>query len=141
MTKIPPRLANDAWVVLYAGTAMSAADARTALDALPSYSPLPAFGHDVFKNRAMGNTLFLAGRLDEALPYLRRAVTACYSNDFVFSHHRAAETLGEALEATGDAASACAAYANVLLTWGNAKPRSKTADAARAHSKKLGCPK
>ena len=50
-----------------------------------------------------------------------------------------AEMLGEALESKGDTQGACAAYAEVLEHWGNAKPRSKTADAARAHMKKLGC--
>ena len=32
-------------------------------------------------------------------------------------------------------------YAEVLVHWGNAKPRSVTADKARTHMKALGCSK
>jgi serine/threonine-protein kinase len=48
--------------------------------------------------------------------------------------------LGQALEATGDATGACGAYRKVLARWGNAKPKSVTADKARARSKALRCP-
>jgi hypothetical protein len=47
--------------------------------------------------------------------------------------------LGELDEQSGDKPSACAHYAKVLDRWGHAKPRSVTADEARAHATKLGC--
>ena len=47
--------------------------------------------------------------------------------------------LGELDEQSGDKPSACAHYAKVLDRWGRAKPRSVTADEARAHATKLGC--
>jgi serine/threonine-protein kinase len=47
--------------------------------------------------------------------------------------------LGELDEQSGNKASACGHYAKVLERWGHAKPRSVTADEARAHATKLGC--
>ena len=68
-------------------------------------------------------------------------MSACFSPDSIRSHQYAAELLGEALEAKGDKDGACVAYGEVLVHWGNAKPRSVTADKARAHMKTLGCSK
>jgi len=42
-------------------------------------------------------------------------------------------------EEAGDKASACRHYGIILDRWGHAKPRSVTADEARAHVAKLGC--
>jgi predicted Zn-dependent protease len=130
---------GSAWFWFYGDATFSPADAREALDALPQFSPLPAYDGQVYQERVMGQVLLLAGRVDEAIPHLRRAVSACFSPDTVRSHQRAAELLGEALEAKSDKPGACAAYGEVLAHWGSAKPRSVTADAARAHVKKLGC--
>ena len=49
-------------------------------------------------------------------------------------------SIGLALEQKGDKEGACAAYASVLDRLGNAKPRSVTAEKAKAHAKALGCP-
>ena len=87
----------------------------------------------------MGQVLLLAGRVDEAVPHLRRAAGACYGCDYTPSHQLAAEWLGEALEQKGDRTGACESYAEVLAHWGHARPRSVTADKARARSKSLGC--
>jgi serine/threonine-protein kinase len=139
--KYPPKFANGVWFEVYATPAFSAADAREALDALPRYTPLPPYEGNVVNECLMGRVLLLAGRVDEALAHLRRAMSACFSPDSTRSHQYAAELLGEALEAKGDKDGACAAYGEVLLHWGNAKPRSVTADKARAHMKTLGCSK
>jgi serine/threonine-protein kinase len=141
MTMWPPRLANNAWFYFYAEPASSALDAREALDALSRFSPLPPYDGLVHHERWMGHVLLLAGRIDEAIPHLRRAISACWLDDpdYVISHQAAAQLLGEALEAKGDKDGACAAYAEVLTHWGNAKPRSVTADKARGRSKALGC--
>jgi serine/threonine-protein kinase len=141
MAKAEPQRANLVWFWYYAHSAATPADAREALDALPRYSPLPPYDANVYDERVMGHVLFLAGRVDEAIPHLREAVSGCFDPLFIPSHQLAAETLGEALESEGDAPGACAAYAEVLAHWGNAKPRSVTADAARARAKKLGCPR
>jgi eukaryotic-like serine/threonine-protein kinase len=48
--------------------------------------------------------------------------------------------LGRLDERADHKESACQHYGKVLERWGHAKPRSLTADEARAHAKKLGCP-
>jgi serine/threonine-protein kinase len=52
---------------------------------------------------------------------------------------RAHLLLGRMSDDEGKADAACAEYAKVLARWGNARPRSRTADEARARSKRLGC--
>jgi hypothetical protein len=54
-------------------------------------------------------------------------------------HTRATFHLGQALEASGDTAGACSAYASVLGRWGNARPLSVTANKARQRSRGLLC--
>jgi serine/threonine-protein kinase len=44
------------------------------------------------------------------------------------------------LEQKSDRDGACAQYAAILSRWGNAKPKSVTADKARARSTALACP-
>ena len=111
--KLPPREANLVWFSFYGVTSVTAADAREALEALLRYSPLPPFDGNAYREREMGHVLLLAGRVDEAIPLLRRAVRTCWGTNYVFSHHFAAEYLGEALEQNGDKAGACDAYAGL----------------------------
>ncbi|MGO9711583.1 MAG: protein kinase domain-containing protein [Polyangiaceae bacterium] len=139
MKRLPPTRANEEWFYFYAETAISPEDAREALEALTRYSPLPPYDGVVFDERVMGRVLLLAGRADEAIPHLERAAHACFDLDSMVSHQLSVELLGEALESKGDSQGACAAYAEVLAHWGHAKPRSVTADEARARATKLGC--
>jgi len=94
----------------------------------------------------LGHALFLAGRTQEALPYLRGVTTTCSvmpTADSIRAYTvlwmRAHVELGQALEQTGDTAGACAAYAPVLDRWKNAKPRSVSLEKAKERSKALGC--
>ena len=139
MAKAAPGQANLVWFSYYGQPASTPSDAREALAALPQYSPLPPYEGSVYHERVMGHVLLLAGRVDDAIPHLRRAVSGCFDPNFIPSHQYAAEMLGEALEGKGDIPGACAAYGEVLAHWGSARPRSVTADAARAHMKTLGC--
>jgi hypothetical protein len=85
--------------------------------------------------------MLLAGDVDGAIPHLADALHACVSIDLgLLLRIRAAADLGQALESKGDKSGACDAYGFVLTRWGDAKPRSTTADIARTHAKKLGCP-
>jgi predicted Zn-dependent protease len=135
----PPKLANFVWFRCYGQPSGTPADAREALDALAQYSPLPPYDGLVYQERVMGQTLLLAGRVDDAIPHLRRAVSACFNPNYIPSHQYAAQALGEALATKGDTEGACAAFGEVLAHWGHARPGSVTADAARARMKKLGC--
>ena len=115
-------------------------EARAALDTLPDYAPLAtSFDTESIQDAVIGHTYVLAERWAEALPFLQRAVANCDVFFAPLAHTRAALELGSALEATGDERAACEAYSRVLARWGSAKPRSVTADKARARVKALAC--
>lgn len=80
----------------------------------------------------------LLDRVDEALPYLRSGAESCpvkAGSPWIPSwlHH------GRGLEKKGVKEGACRAYGRVLDRWGHAKPKSVTADEARARAKALRC--
>jgi tetratricopeptide (TPR) repeat protein/predicted Ser/Thr protein kinase len=126
------------WESVYASSVATPAEARDALAALPRFSA--PVGRDFTWEVPKGRTYLLAGRAPEALPFLRRAAHACAELNWSYPEYvRGKELLGEALEATGDQPGACAAYADVIARWGNAKPRSVTAEKARARAAALGC--
>jgi eukaryotic-like serine/threonine-protein kinase len=123
------------WVPEYADLVRTAGEAGVALDELARRDKLaPWFWFDRAWG-AVGRVYELAGRHADALPYLRRATSLCLHDD---PEDRL--FLGMALEATGDAETACAAYAEVVARWGGAKPRSLTAESARRHEQALRCP-
>jgi tetratricopeptide (TPR) repeat protein/predicted Ser/Thr protein kinase len=136
------------WTYAFAAPASTPEEARAALDAMPSYAPITSYVNSMWlyladigiPDAAIGHVYLLAGKPDEALPYLKRAVAACADFDAVLAHTRAALDLGTALEATMDPRGACIAYKAVLDRWGHAKPRSVTADKARERAKALVCP-
>ncbi len=139
---------GEVWNYAYASPALTAAEARAALDALAELAPAtPARAWATFCLSARigspeadaGRVYLLAGRVDEAVDHLRRAVAQCDLFTSTLDHVRAELNLGRALELKGDRAGACEAYGKVLAQWGHAKPRSVTADEARARSKALRC--
>ncbi|MFO0756881.1 MAG: protein kinase [Byssovorax sp.] len=75
-----------------------------------------------------------AGQHARAIPLLRDALKPCARPIWEVPLH-----LAKALEGTGDRAAACAIYEKILAHWGNAKPRSVTADEARARVR-AACP-
>lgn len=127
------------WLYAHAAPAASPNEARGALEILPKYGKLPAHvpGHD--EEVQLGRAFLLAGRLDEALLYLRRATASCTALLGPIWHTRGFDYLGQALEAKGDKLGACDAYAVVLQRWGGARPRSITAEHARGRARVLGC--
>ena len=142
--KYAPFHANEAWIDFYARVAHTPADATAALDALPRFSPLPppeTSSEQTWVEEPMGRVYLLAGRIDEAVDHLRRATAGCAQIGGQYVSVPAHEELGEALEAKGDKEGACTEYAAVLARWGSARPRSVTADKARARARALGCNK
>jgi serine/threonine-protein kinase len=150
------------WIHGFADTVETEADAREALSALdggpdggyphaagpdgghphPSgggASALPSFLPRTLSEEAIGRTLLLAGRADEALPWLDRATRSCAVLEQPMAHTRAHLWLGMAREARHDKEGACSAYRVVLTRWGKAKPRSLTADRAAERTRALGC--
>jgi hypothetical protein len=80
----------------------------------------------------------LADRAVEALPDLKLTTDSCRMLQDPLDVVRARFWLGEALEKTGDAGGACAAYRKVVEIWGHER-RSVTAAAAAARAKALRC--
>jgi len=117
---------------------------RTREEALEAIAAIPhggiaAFRPFIYPEAALGRIYSLADRLDEAMPYLEQANRACYALEEPFTFVRARFFLGEAREKRGDKAGACAAYAEVVSRWGNAKPASTTATEAKRRIARLRC--
>jgi serine/threonine-protein kinase len=141
LASLPP--SHNAWdlgrlLVAHVYEVQTPAEASRGLDALAPY--LAVFTtDDADDDEQLGRAYLLAGRLEPAISYLRRATTSCAELWNVFTRTRATYFYGTALEQKGDNAGACAAYAAVLDRWGRAKPRSITAEHARDRAKRLGC--
>jgi serine/threonine-protein kinase len=130
------------WLYSWAGSVETPAQAQEALAALPQSPPLPSLTLNWNAAGDLGKVYSLAGDADRAIPLLRQAVNAC--RPFIMSsehdHLLNRLLLGRAFEQKGDTAGACEQYAAILERWGNAKPKSVTADAARTRRKALACP-
>jgi serine/threonine-protein kinase len=127
------------WIDAYAKPSETPEDAAIALDALPKYAPLPPYTPLSLAGFDVGRTYFLAGKVDDAIPWLEKATHNCFPLDHPIEHTRAHYFLGMAREAKHDKDGACAAYAVVRDRWGSAKPRSVTAEKTLARIKALGC--
>jgi serine/threonine-protein kinase len=141
---LPPGMANMAWATAYARGVRSADEARDALAALPRFAPLPrGTSYEPYvvtiPAQAIGHTFALAGRHDEALPWLRQASRSCWFFEAPVEYLRAQVDLGQEQEARGDRAAACASYGVVLDRWKDVRPRSATFSRARERFAALAC--
>jgi tetratricopeptide (TPR) repeat protein len=142
--QLPPGVANAAWTWIYAWPAETPEEAREALGALPSFSPLPsglAVEDLPLADGLIGKVYQLAGKTDEALPLLQRGAKSCNALSMPIEHTQLSFYLGQALETKGDTAGACAAYKTVLDRWSGAKPRSITLEKSRSRYMSLVCDK
>jgi serine/threonine-protein kinase len=139
---------SDLWTFAYAFPAETPAEARVALEALPKWSPLPSSATQPIAAGAQGRAYALGGDAEKAVPLLRAEVDWCgplptgdgtLRTGWVVRAMQDRLLLGQALEQTGDRDGACVQYAAVLARWGSAKPRSVTADKARARARAIGC--
>jgi serine/threonine-protein kinase len=132
------------WLMFDSEFALTPEEARAALAKAPS--SLPESKRALDTEYELGRLLLLAGRAADAAPRFERAAQSCapfrgYETvSYVPFMVRASLDLGRAREALGDKGGACASYRRVLARWGDAKPRSVTADEARARAEKLSCP-
>jgi tetratricopeptide (TPR) repeat protein len=130
------------WTYAYASSAETPEEANEALRALPEFAPLTSVVHYVgIPDAEVGKTYLLAGDVDQAIAYLTKAVATCVAFRHPFVHTRAQLQLGEAFERKGNTSGACGAYQKVVDRWGNAKPRSISAEKASARIAALGCSK
>jgi serine/threonine protein kinase/Tfp pilus assembly protein PilF len=135
-----PEQAPFVWLHGFADVANTPEEATTALDAIGRYGPIPKMAFHMLADEDVGRTYLLGGRVEQGLPFLRRAAASCLAIDYPMAHTRASYLLGQALEATGDADGACAAYRVVQTRWGAGTPKSTTAGRARARIAALRCP-
>ena len=131
---------TQSWVAGYAVPAATEAEGVAAMAVAPQ--PLPRPHLNQFHREwlgVVGNTVLLAGRFGEAVPLLRAAAATCSALPAPLEHTQAHLHFAQALEKTQDVAGACAEYQIVLDRWGAAKPKSVSADLARARRSALGC--
>ncbi|WP_394833760.1 protein kinase [Pendulispora rubella] len=86
-----------------------------------------------------GRVAMMAGDHAQAIALLEPATKSCDSLEEPFTTTRAHLWLGQAKEEAGDIPGACTAYAEVVRRWGDAKPRSVTAEDAKRRRLSLGC--
>jgi eukaryotic-like serine/threonine-protein kinase len=129
---------NESLLARYSCKVETPEEAREALARFPGTAPPPVLWRD-FALATFGKLYVLAGRAEEAIPALQQTVRSCLELMEPMVHTRSTYYLGQALEATGDKAGACAAYASVLARWGSATPGSVTANRARERSRNLRC--
>ncbi len=128
------------WIDGYADFVQTREEAAAALALLPVYLPMPPpTRRSVGRETALGKVYALTGDAEGAKFFLARATAHCGALDYPSPHTRAHYYYGLSREAAGDKPGACAAYAVVLSRWGEAKPRSVTAAAAKDRTKALGC--
>jgi serine/threonine-protein kinase len=126
------------WDIAYAATAIDPDDANEALRALEHAGPIPnGASTDPAANAHLGHVQTLAGRYADALAPLRLATRACNALQWPRVHTGALYDMGVSLQHTGDPVGARASYGSVIERWGAARPRSVTADAARARLREL----
>jgi serine/threonine-protein kinase len=126
------------WIYAWASPTASPAEAERALVARGDFPSLPPFLPQTLALTYVGRVYALAGKVDEAVPVLRKAARACIGLEYPFLHAEAQVELGEALERS-DKAGACSAYKVVIDAWGAAKPRSLLAERAKSLASRAGC--
>jgi serine/threonine protein kinase/tetratricopeptide (TPR) repeat protein len=126
------------WLYGYAAGTETWDDATEALEALPSFVPLPVFTPQGMTTAYLGRVYERAGRFQEAQAPLRAATASCTALRYPITQTQAFLDLGAALEGS-DTKGACDAYATVVARWGTAKPKSQSAAAARKRMDSLHC--
>lgn len=128
--------AANVWLHLDALAASTRAQAEAALAAAPpGVSPATPLDWAL-----LGHVYALGERWDDALLPLERATHGCFEFIDVPFYIRAHIELGRTYEAKGDLQHACEQYGQIVARWGGARPRSVTAEAARARLGALRCP-
>jgi serine/threonine-protein kinase len=128
------------WPPAYGEAAMTKADALAAIAGLREFGPQQIDVNVTTDDKlALGEVYRLAGDLDRALEILEPLTHWCIALKRPFHTIWARFSLGQTYEARGERDRACAAYESVLSAWRNARPRSTTADAARAKVAALAC--
>ncbi len=137
--KIDEDFAWVVWSMAYGAEVATEEDARAAAAAMPKQrSKAMESGRWPAIDLSMGRTYALSGSFAAALPPLRRVASPCLALADPVMRTWAQLYLGIALEGTGDADGARAAYRKVVERWGKPTPKSVTAEKARKRLLALG---
>jgi hypothetical protein len=106
---------------------------------MKDYGPFPQPGVDLLVDLTMGRALLAIGDAPSAVTRLKAASSSCGQGALrVTAYTQSFGTLGDALAALGNVASACDAYGTVVRHWGSLAT-SQTAKRARRARADLGC--
>jgi eukaryotic-like serine/threonine-protein kinase len=120
------------WIVGYAAGTQNAEQAHETIEALPAYEPLPEPGaHESDVDLVIGQVFAQGGQPARARPYLERAAHSCLLLENPYATLYAKRRLGDLLLATGEPARGRVELETLLSYWGEARPGSIFADAAR----------
>jgi tetratricopeptide (TPR) repeat protein len=131
-------LSLDDWVPTFGHAIVTSEDAHAAIATLDRIGGGVPSGLPGAIYYTLGDAYLRTGEPHKAIPFLRRATTACMALEGPFEQTHAFADLATALAATGDPEGACTALRTVLSRWGKA-PASVTAAASRRAWGQLGC--
>jgi eukaryotic-like serine/threonine-protein kinase len=103
------------WATVYGSFAETREEAIEALAEAPKDKPGPRGG--LFVDFTIGKTFALAGRSDDALPFLSRVTSTCSTFDAPMQIAKAHLLMGQILEAKGDIPGARAHYERITESW------------------------
>jgi eukaryotic-like serine/threonine-protein kinase len=126
------------WWYMHGESVQTRAQATEAVAAIRDFSPLPVDarrepGFDL----ALGRAYARAEKYIEAKRELEKLVSGCRSFDHPLEDMHARYELATALQALGETGRAKQLYEEIVTAWGNAKPRSVTAEAAKTRLRSL----
>jgi tetratricopeptide (TPR) repeat protein len=138
-SRLPSFYSYDLWLRGFASVVESPDDARRAIAVMERFGVMRAYGPILTAAADEGHAWLLSGDAARALPLLERATSACTELREPIATARAWLWLGQAREALGDKAGACAAYAAASRRWIKATPRARTVELASSRASALAC--
>ncbi len=146
-TKLGAAAEEEVWIQGWARPARTERDLFVAVEVMPAAarektllpSPQGWISPQGFSNAYGGRVQQAAGHSATAILTLSGVTRHCAVLADASTQRRAFLWLGQAYEAAGDPRAACTAYRGLLQRWGKARPRSVSADTARARAMALGC--
>ncbi len=106
------------WLDNFAIPAVTAEEAKEALDQLPRYLPiLHRSDRWYWHDSALGRVYDLTGHNDDAIPYFERATSSCGALEDLVQFTRGEAEYADFLLRNGNVAKACTLYGKVLVAW------------------------
>jgi len=127
---LPLDMREELWNAAFGECVETRADAERGIEAARELGMLDS-NRALDSDFALGRALAAVGNRDEATRLLRRFLARCDGLTRPRDRMRAHVELGNLRRDAGDVTEAASLYSVVVATWGDAKPRSVTLEAAR----------